>query len=887
MKKLLSLILTLVLALVLVGCNEADKNNPSLTNGGETFISLTENNVTYSVTNDEVYSYLKNQYGSSILVELIDEELLTEAGYFGKVDENDIIEAIKADVYGDEELSDEEKAEKEKEFLDDLFVSQGIEADKIDADVVKEEYKLSLARKAYALDQLKAEVKAHNEKYEEWKKLSDEEKEAKLEEYDSLTDEEKAETEAPVTAPYFTDAKVSAKYAKDVFDTYSVVVLPFTTARQAEIALNQVGVEVKDGAWYKDGALLTAIEVVNTFIEIYESLYSFRLEGELNTESEEFKFEASELDTEVLAYVKDNMETYTPDSKNENAKWYTVKPYVLDSGSQYAYILKLSENKVTAFADLTDEEKDAQRAKYEEVLIEEALTNAYVTKAMAKLHNEKELVIYDSVIESAYLSTISSYSIEFEKTEEEHASVVAKYGSKEITADQLFEALVEYQGVAGALDKLAEKRLLLNPEFNKYYDITNEKWLDNDKKAEIEDLIESEKENFENGTYVDYGYDPATMSWELFIKSLYNATNEKELVLAFLIETLDSEYSKGLNYIVNTVDTKTFTMDEETAKASKLWGFIQEEMEKANAKKFSTTGIHLLISHYETVQDYINGSNMVDPKEWDDPVKAAADQLAKKLIEFIKDSKGTYEERLQKIVDAFKAAPQINKAANYNGKEVPLTITSDGGEVTINVSEYKAKGLYVKYENLGTFTEGKMVEAFNNAAKEIWDKDAANDVFNKSELNSMDKVTVWDEPIETTYGVHVYVNLKSNEIDYIKKEQVTSSDETKKYSYTYMPSLSAIRQYTLNSSYAGLNPKEKTAITTFFKPIADELVSEGFTFVMKYTELSNLLNSLDSKSDAVTSAKLAKYVELYKEYAFDELLSVVTPEYIEYIRTAK
>ena len=41
MKKLLSLILTLVLALVLVGCNEADKNNPSLTNGGETFISLT------------------------------------------------------------------------------------------------------------------------------------------------------------------------------------------------------------------------------------------------------------------------------------------------------------------------------------------------------------------------------------------------------------------------------------------------------------------------------------------------------------------------------------------------------------------------------------------------------------------------------------------------------------------------------------------------------------------------------------------------------------------------------------------------------------------------------------------------------------------------------
>lgn len=887
MKKLFALILTFALAFVLVGCGQTDKTNPSLTNGSDTFISISEDGVTYKVTNEELYGYLKTQYGTSVLVSMIDKELLTENGFLAKVKEEEIKAAIDEDVYGKDvevsELDAEEKAELEKEFLDDYFVSNNIEAASIYDEAIKADYKLSLARKAYALEELKAEVKAHNEKYAEWVKLTDEEKEEKLAEYDALSEEEKAETEAPVTAPYFTDSKVSAKYAEENYNTYSAIVLPFASKRQAEIALNQFGVEVKDGVWAENGTALTAIQVYEKFVEIYTALYSYRLEEELNAESEEFLFKASELDSQVLAKLQDVMEIYGADSKNEAPKWYTPNALAISSGSQFVYVLKLAEKEVTAYADLTQEEKDAQRAKYEEALIKDALTANYVTTAVSKLHAEKEIVIYDSVLESAYIKTVSAYGITHETTEEEQANVVVKFGGKEITANQLFDQLVAFQGVAGALDKLAEKRLLNNSKFNKYYDVVNDKWNDADKKEEIEELIKSEKENFENGTYKEYGYDPATMSWEVFIKSLYNASNEKELVLAFLIETLETEYSKGLNYIVNTVDSKTFAMEEKEAELSDLWKFIYTKMEEAQKAKFSATGIHLLISHYATVEDYINGKNMIDPEEWTDEVSAAAQKLAEQVIEFVNNSKGTYQERLEKIVDAFKAAPQLNKAASYAGKEVVSTVTSTDGTVTINVSEYKELGLYVKFENLGTFTEGKMVEEFNDAVKEIWDADAEKDTFNDSDLTSIDKVTVYKEPIKTTYGYHVYINLKSNEISYITKTEGTG-ENAGKWTYTYMPSLKAIRQYTLNSDYAGLNPKEKTAITTYFKPIADELVSEGFTFVMKYTELNELVESVNCDNANVTKAKLSKYVELYKDYAFEDLLKTVTPEYIEKVR---
>ena len=85
MKKIFALILTFALAFVLVGCGESDKTNPSLTNGSETFISIVEDGVTYKVNNEELYNYLKSQYGTSVLVSMIDKELLTENGFLAKL----------------------------------------------------------------------------------------------------------------------------------------------------------------------------------------------------------------------------------------------------------------------------------------------------------------------------------------------------------------------------------------------------------------------------------------------------------------------------------------------------------------------------------------------------------------------------------------------------------------------------------------------------------------------------------------------------------------------------------------------------------------------------------------------------------------------------------
>ena len=122
LKKLFALILTFALAFVLIGCEQTDKTNPSLTNGSDTFISISEDGVTYKVTNEELYGYLKTQYGTSVLVSMIDKELLTENGFLAKVKEEEITAAIDEDVYGKDvevsELDPEEKAELEKEFVE-------------------------------------------------------------------------------------------------------------------------------------------------------------------------------------------------------------------------------------------------------------------------------------------------------------------------------------------------------------------------------------------------------------------------------------------------------------------------------------------------------------------------------------------------------------------------------------------------------------------------------------------------------------------------------------------------------------------------------------------------------------------------------------------------
>ena len=870
MKKLLYSLLILVFALSLFACKKKNetvktKANPVISNPNDEFAKLTEGSNTYVVKNGELYLTLKVQAGAETLINMIDKYLLSDVdgkNYYTSVTLDEINEAIDSDVYGDDpdELTDEEKDEKVEDFLETMFVSLNIDATDIHDSKIQESYRLSLAEKAYAKDMLIKEVKENDEKYAA---------------YEAMSDEEKKNATDPVTSPYYADNKYQAKYEKDNYNEYSAIIVTFASYRLASIALQAIGVNANDGKW--EG--LSDDQVVSKFIELYN--YNYGYKGlDLNADSDEFHFTTSDLNNinaNIATRIKEKMVC-----KGEEGTWYYGEPYETGSGSLYTFILKLSETLAKAWDDLTDDEKETQKANYLDDLYEDSLTSSYIGKKMAELRQSKSLVIYDTVLEINYQKSVSSYSVEFNTTDKENNSVVANCGGKDFTADELFSELVKMYAVSGATSILVNKRLINNDDLDPYYQ--NGNWVDSNKKAELEELIKSEKTNFENGTYKSYGYEPATCSWETFIEASYSVRTDEDLLMYYLADAVSTLYTNELNYLVtgetNADGVTAYDKTIEELETSNLWTQLTACMQKEVDEYFSVKGIHLLISAYKDVNSYIAGSSPLDPEEWTEDQRTKAVELANQVIAFVGDDEGTFTQRLQRIVDAWALAPNKDGDYTFNGKPVSTTLTSKGGNVVINVSSYKAYGLFVKFENLGTFANGTMVEEFNDACKALYDAEV--------ELGQVgsdkSKVVINPEAIKTKYGYHVYINLLCNEQSYAAKTANKTVDpesgeekEDGTYTYRYLPTIEEIRLYTADNSTSSLSTNVKTAISTYYTNYASEISGTYFTQAMRYHALTGL--SITSK-DVAQSAFL-RYLDFYIDYLFENNMTYLTKDFLE------
>lgn len=863
MKRIITFLLSLVFVCCLFACDSCgskaiNRNNPTLKDTSSVFASIKEtvegNEYTYSVTKGDLYLGLKKEYGSASLINLIDEFLLKT--YYDAVTEKEIKDKINVDVYGKDNidkdgnptLDDSKKQEAEEKFLETMIVSYGCNETTIYGQSILNKYRLSLAQSAYAKVKLDEEVADTNKKYQEYLDMTDEQKAA-------------AKEDELVTAPYFEDSKYATLYNQDNVKEYTAIVVPFTTLKNAEDALAQIGVTVTNGKWTNAGVELNADEVIAKYIELYTLVYGYKYQEALTKDSKEFVLKASDINTNVSARLK----------KMENND-YLATPYLTSAGSLYFYVLKLAENDVTEFNDLTDEQKEAAKTQYEAKVREKALTPTYISLKVAQLRKEKNLQIFDDVLESAYLTAIKSTGVEYLETTEQKDNVVATVDGKEFTAEELFDAMCNAGEAAVLIDLLVAERLLGNPTLNKYY--ANGAWTNNDKKTEIEKSLEQEKKNFADGTYTEYGYDPKTISWQSFIEGSYGVANDDELKMMLLAQEITKDFTSSVNVIENHTVTKdaegkkvyNFTLTEEEAMQSKLWKEIEKAMQKTVDEYFSVKGIHILVSAYETVEDYQVGTNLLDPTAEDTKWTAEQKQKAKELCEqialFIKDEKGTYQEKLEKIVNAYKQAP-----VGKNSVSELATITSNGAApVTINLSEYKEYGLTVKWESLGTFTNGSMVETFNDAAKAIWDKDV---------LDEETKRTTISDTIETKFGYHVYVNLESNTLSYIDKEE-TGEGDNKVTTYRYLPTVSEIRKQITDEK---LTSSVTNAITKYYAPYKKEVEGSYYVSVLQYNAVKDLLATFTSEGKA-TKENVEKFLELYIDYVFETNLKSVTKDFI-------
>lgn len=821
MKKFLSIFVVLTLAVCVFACGkDKAKENANVTDANSTYISVTEGTTKYEVSKGKLYNELKSTVGYNTLINLIMTDILTENGKLAEVSDEDIIAEIDKAVYGsDEDLTDEEKAEAKEEFLNDMFRNYGYSGNDIYADEVKAVYRLNLAKKAYAKSKLEEEIAEHDEKYNEWVSAGSDE-----------------EDEDAVKEPYFTEAALKSQYATSNPSEFWAIVIPFTTLNEYNTALNATG---KKEAF--EAGTLSKAEVLDLFVNLYKAVYDYKLTSEDNldtttlTEESKFYFTQSALKSysaQIADYVANTLKTYNSDE----TKYYTNEVLTVNAGAYYTLVLKLDEKVATVYDELTAEAKEEADAAAKEVIINKQLTTTYVTKKMYEAMAKKNLTIYDSTLAAAHTTTAATNSVVFEATEESSKTLVAKIDGKEYTADALFAAMDEVAGMTTALSEINYERFLNNAELNKYYNVKEGKWTDKDVQDEIEDEVKTEKKNFENGDYVNYGYDPETIGWTEFVRSVYGVNNEEELILLFLYNKLVSDFTKGLNDI--------------EAEESKVWPFIQTKMQETLDDYFNVKGIHLLICVFDDPTGEVNNGTPVDPAKWTESQKALAAELFAEVKEYVAAAKGTYAHRLEQIQKAFDECSRLDTTKTLEN---------------IEVGKYRAAGLYAKFENLGTFKNGSMVEAFNDAVKSIYDADIKAD--------KTERTTVCEQMIETEFGFHFYVNLASTKAP---TYSVKVNEETTKFE---LPRLEEILAYLEDED--DVKSDAKTIITTYYSPISKELEGSYLTYVLQYEAIKAIIDTVTVSSDKYTKDDLVRIMELETNDWFENLTYVTEEDLVK------
>lgn len=882
-KRTLPLIIVLLIIIgIAISCTvlNKDKAVPAITNPESLYFEVGEGDRKFSMTNEEIYTQLKNSYGLSLLIEMIDINLLKsgETDYYNAVTNEEIAEAIEKDKFpeskypkGKDALTEDEIEEAEEAFNESMLVNNGLK----NQEEIEAFYRLKLARKKYATAQL----------------------EKKIQEADQLAKEDKK------NEPYFTEKEYETQYKADYQNGYWAIIVPFRSEEEGYKLLKQLGITVheKDTSvsgdftkWVrKEGdeeVALTTAEVVQAFIDMYNAVNAHKLENYPNetltlfkgvqydidengkytfntdvaSEEEdqrlnEFYYtyeEIVEYNSSIQNYLKVSMKNYVNYDKEEitsDQKFFTPQLKSYANNKLFVFMLKISEEVAPELDEVRDE--------VYKTLFEKELTETFIQEQIIKLREEQGFQIFDEALEKRYMESIASFDVEHKKTKAENKTLVAKVGETEYLADDLFDYMDKRFGMSIALNKINYFRLLNNPELNTIYDFYHsdlkekERILDPERWQEIKTSIRNIRDNFLRNYFASAGY-PATYGWRNFIKDYFGVQDENELKFFVLHNEIVSDFAEELSSVED--------LDEDSA----LWKLYEEKMQQIVDEYFSSRGIHLLIS----VND--DFGNPIHPDEWTQYQKDLAMELFNEIWKYYESEGESVTDRLQKLADLFLDAPRFLAGVGQNVEDQPegFDYTLETNYYKLEFAKYKSAGLVLKFENLGAGSPGKYVEPFEEALREIWKANPTSE----EPTPYTDAETGEYKPIITEFGYHAYVNLSSTDIS----KWYYSSDEDQEEP-GILPTLQMVKTYLKDSEstylYDGTEDEDsdsedednedkekftsamKTAVETYFNPVYEEISGSYYVTIQLYEELQGLDYTFNSKN--YTEAQFKEFVQ--------------------------
>lgn len=861
-----------IIIIIAVSCTlfVKDKKVPKISNPDDFFLKAGD----ITVSNGKIYEDLKSQMGVSNLVTLLDKHLLgnlkndDNKNYVEAVTKDEIDEAIEENIFPDGRTDDDEKDQETIENWKKSMFLYGY----INDEMINDYFRLNVARDNYVRDLL----------YKEY-----EESIANDDEDDDLISEDDIE-----------------KYYEDNYEkSFWSVVVRYPTLKAAEEALAQVGVIVDKGvneagdevdAWFSGDTeeQLTEEEIKQAFIDLYNNANAYKaidypnndnpsenlivregvhydiVDGKIifNTTLAEDPANAAQKNENLfyflpadLTKLDKNLSDYVDDLDAYNAeesrlfRSFSVKPKTWSSSDNYYYVLKIDFQDPLELDDVEDEIID----KLLEGMLAEETT---VTSKLSELRADNNLVIFDPILEAAY---VNSYDKSYNLTKKESENIVASIDGREVTADQLFDTIKKQYGVLSSLD-FYNFEYLLYSDYNKIYEYKGKnqegKILDKDEWRDILDQIDLTKKNFSSDAFAQEGFS-RSYGWKNFLKDYYirkygfMVEDENDLKIFFLYQKVMEEFTKQIS---ETTEEK--------------WEEIYVPgMQEAYDDYFSVNGIHVLI-HLEDEE-----GNSLDPEEWEDFEIEAAQELYVKILDEIRQKRpSAIRDYLEKeLINNYNNAPRF--VAGLRQEEgaqiVPTWPNSKWNELfpqDYSLSKYKSMGLKVTFQDLKTITPGQMVEPFENAVRTIWDEVEANDEFGEDVITYDQS---YEEYLVTEFGYHVYVNTNTR-----KRPTVTEDGDEHTL---YIPSFELVKEYEENEENdldSDLTRLQEKSIEQYYGPIHTELTGTNYSQLrLMLLAKENIDNIIYQDNDINESGQLERIIDYYIEASYKSLKYVKNP----------
>ena len=107
-KRTLPILITIIVVIIIaVSCTvfSKDKPIPTIENGDDIYLTISEAGRNYQVTNKEIYEKLKKASGLSILIDAIDKDILQgvhgDENYWALVTDDEINEVLEKEIFPD------------------------------------------------------------------------------------------------------------------------------------------------------------------------------------------------------------------------------------------------------------------------------------------------------------------------------------------------------------------------------------------------------------------------------------------------------------------------------------------------------------------------------------------------------------------------------------------------------------------------------------------------------------------------------------------------------------------------------------------------------------------------------------------------------------------